>query len=866
MRNIVLLLLLVLMTVGAAVAEDNTDDLRQLDYHSSTDWVIETPGVTAGAIGGFINPAAWMTLQRTRPEGAFWWNDRSVRSGALDNWGFSTSGPLGFGANSQVFKYGEQTYRVTDWQLGLSGGDRRARMGMAYRWATGDNELLQREPAFVAGILSRPHSLLSFGMVGSWSTKTRSRQGVFDLGIRPMGNDKFTLYGDYTLNTTDNWDNGRWGAGVTFRPVAGLHLGVTARDNRQDNKVEWIANIGLTLEDFGFHWLPRWGTDGNMDQSTFVARFNPPTRNLTNNLRLPAEKQARFAPVGLENKYLTYQRYKYMDNWRVSWLELMAYLDGIEEDPDITGLVINLSDFKARPSLKWELRQRLERMQADGKEVIILANRLDQSSYYLASVADYLMVDPEGAVGLQGMATGRTYFKDMLEKVGVGYQELRYFKYKSAAEVGARMDMSEGQREQSQRLVDVIYEELREKTCASRGLTYEEYDAIVNDEVAMTATEAKERGLIDAVGRHEDLMKWIRQDRRATLAIPHYSYLPGAYPEEHWGDPPRIAVVYAVGACDMDTGIKGRATSKYLNRLAKDPSVKAVVLRADSPGGDPLPSDLVAGALQNLRDAGKPVIISQGDVAASGGYWISMNGQEIMTTPLTITGSIGVIGAWVYVDGMDEKLGLKYDGVRRGDHADLLRTLTVPGIGLQLPQRGLDEKELALAKKYIIESYDNFVSKVAAGRGLSEEVVREVAQGRVWMGGDALEHGLVDSYGGLSDAIALARAEAGLSSDDEVDYVEFPPQPLFDWAALFGRNRSMLGFPFGLLAPVERAVQRLEASAPWNGQPEVDVTATAGFEPFDYSLWFLEAMSARNGKPQAIMSPDLVPAEWVQPD
>ncbi len=185
------------------------------------------------------------------------------------------------------------------------------------------------------------------------------------------------------------------------------------------------------------------------------------------------------------------------------------------------------------------------------------------------------------------------------------------------------------------------------------------------------------------------------------------------------------------------------------------------MLRADSPGGDPLPSDLVAGAVRRLNEAGKPVIVSQGDVAASGGYWISMNGEEIVTTPLTITGSIGVIGAWIYDDGAGEKLGINYDGVQRGEHADLLREMRIPLLGMGLPHRALDEKELVLAKEYILEAYDAFTARVAEGRGLSVEAVREVAQGRVWMGGDAIERGLCDRFGGLTAALNLAREQAG---------------------------------------------------------------------------------------------------------
>ena len=861
MRKIFTIALLLCSLAGALSAQDTTREFRLLDYHDMTDWIPETPGVTSGAVGGFINPAAWSTAQASRPEFAFWWNDRSVRSGALDNWGFATSGWLSLGANSQVFQVGNETYRVTDWQMGISGGDRRGHVGLAFRWATDDADALGRENAFIGGMLSRPNRFTSIGAVGTWSTKSRARNGVFDLGLRPLGNDRLVVYGDYTLTTTDRWDDGRWGAGVTFKPIAGLHLGVTARDVDGEDGVRWIANVGVNLLDTGFHWLPSYDTDGELSRSTFLLRNNPPTPNLPVAVGTFGDASNRYAAVNLENKFLTYQRYQYFDNRRVAWLDLEAYLEAVEADDRIGGLVLNLTDFSARPSLTWEFRKRLERLQAAGKEIVILVSRVDIRGYYLVSVADHLMLDPQGTVGLQGVASGRTYLRDMLAKIGLGYQEMRYFKYKSAAEVGTRMDMSEGEREQRQRMVDVMYEEVRRAICASRNLTLVEFDALVDDEVAIWPKQAQDRGLVDSVGRHADLMEWLAKERQIRLAPPSYKYRRGAYPETHWGEPAQVAVVYAVGGCLMDEGIKGRATSRYLNSLIHNDRVKAVVLRADSPGGDPLPSDLVAGAMRNLIKAGKPVIVSQGDVAASGGYWISMDGEEILTTPLTITGSIGVIGAWVYDDELGEKVGLAYDGVQRGKHADLLRPIRDPILGISIPYRALDEEELALAKKFILEAYDGFVTMVAEGRDLSEERVREIAQGRVWMGGDAVERGLCDRFGGLGDAIALARERAGLPPEREVELVEYPPRPFIDFAALIGGGKGF-GFPFGLNESMASLFARLAAVAPGEASAETPLDPGA----FDYTTWYLQSLDGRMGQPRVILPPDVLPVGWGQPN
>lgn len=854
---------LVAVLIGAAVAALARNPRPMLDYRTQTPWLPETPGVSSGALGGFLNPAASSTTPGGRSELAYWfsWTDEWVaRPGdggdVFDNWGLATSGWLNLGVNSHAFQRPTGGRgRVYDWQLGLSGGDRRSRLGLAYRWAAGDNEALGREDALVLGLLSRPGRAMSLGISHTNSVASNHHQTVFDLGLRPLGTDHLTFFGDFTLDDGENLAGGYWGAGLTMQPTAGVMLGGRVYDDPYSDELTVVFNLGFALDDDATHVLGAVNEDRSAIYVT--GRTNPPQLNLIDEVTAPWERRAvRYAPLNLENRYLTYQKYRWFDGRRVAWLDLAAYLDAVEADDGIDGLVIDVRDFVGRPSLIWELRQRLQRLRDQGKEVVAIANRLDLPRYYLASVADRIVMDPEGDLVLQGVAAGRTYFADMLDKLGVGFQELRYFKYKSAAEVGSRMTMSEGQREQSQRLVDVIYDEFRDEIGRSRDLSAQAFDELVNDMVGIPPAEALDRGLIDQVGRRRDVIDWLREERGAQLAAPNPRHAPHAYPETRWGEPPRIAVVFAVGGCDMDSGIRGRATSRYLERLARDPGVKAVVLRADSPGGDPLPSDLVAGGLQRCRDAGKPVIVSQGDVAASGGYWISMNGDEILTTPLTVTGSIGVIAAWIHDDGAGDKLGLAYDGVKRGEHADLLRSWRVPNLGLGLPHRALDEKELALVKDYILEAYDGFVSKVADSRDLAEEHVREVAQGRVWMGPDAIEHQLCDRLGGLTAALDLARERAGLGPDDEVVYIEYPPRRGFDLSGLLPSS------PLGLLG---LAAERPERQQPWQSFAEVDqvVEPLAGL---DYARWYLEAVGREMGRPVVVLPPEDLPVGWSLPE
>ena len=211
--------------------------------------------------------------------------------------------------------------------------------------------------------------------------------------------------------------------------------------------------------------------------------------------------------------------------------------------------------------------------------------------------------------------------------------------------------------------------------------------------------------------------------------------------------------------------------------------MKAVVLRADSPGGDPLPSDLVAREIFETAKR-KPVIVSQGQVAASGGYWISMYGHHIVATPMTITGSIGVIAGWLWNEGFGEKIGFTYDSVQRGEHADFGRGIRLPFLGIELPDRPPTPEERERAEEIIRDLYTKFVDNVARSRDLETAFVDSIGQGRVWSGTRGARVGLVDEIGGLWRSLAVAKAAAGLAVDASVQFVEAPDRGAMDWSFL----------------------------------------------------------------------------------
>jgi protease-4 len=236
--------------------------------------------------------------------------------------------------------------------------------------------------------------------------------------------------------------------------------------------------------------------------------------------------------------------------------------------------------------------------------------------------------------------------------------------------------------------------------------------------------------------------------------------------------PPVIAVIYANGVTDMERGIAAKALARTIAEVSEKRRVKALVIRINSPGGSAEAADYVAEAIKNAK-ARIPVVVSMGGVAASGGYWASMTASHIVASPVTYTGSIGVIGSWFYDKGLNSKLGLTVDTMQRGNHADLMT-------GIILPHRNLTSAEEARYRAYILDLYGDFTARVAANRNMDIERVEAVAQGRVYSGLGALNAGLIDSIGGLDDAVRIARELARIPDSRKVSYDEYPKQKFFD--------------------------------------------------------------------------------------
>jgi protease-4 len=773
------------------------------DYAVESRFMAGTPGAVGGAAGAYFNPAVWAMMKRG--ELAFAWNDRSLRERYLDNWGLFLGGHgIGFSmrhSNDTSSVSPSGMAGITDYQFALASGDGETSFGIAYTFSRGDETQDRRDNLLTAGALWRPCRHASLGAAATFALSHSERRAIADLGLRPFGTPFVTLFGDVSFNELDQRDDVDWGIGIEMEPLAGIRLAFKTEEVNElgDRTRSYSLRFGLTLQRLGFHVIPHYDEDNERTATSYLVRYGPLVSGL------PTEPffrpRSTFVKMNMKGK-LAYQKAKYLDERKHALIDLLQQIEEAKNDPQIGGIALNLAGFSSGwgwisgPELIWELREKLIDFKESGKKVIVYFERGGMWEYYLASVGDKIWMDPVGLLMLPGFNMGRTFWRHFFDKIGIGVDEWRYFKYKSAFESISREKFSEADREQRDELIGDTYEEYAKDIMASRAMTRAKFDSLINHEVLFLPDEAAKFGLVDTVARW-DKAKDFAEEVTGKKGVHFASYASLSEKRairDEWGEPPRIALVYALGSCDLETGIRGRYTSRVLSKLAKDKRVEAVVLRADSPGGDALPSDLVDAQVKEVSEE-KPIIVTQGNVAASGGYWISMSADEILVSPYTITASIGVIGGWLYNDGFGDKIGFTYDNVYRGDHGDLGHGIHLPFINVELPERALNDEEHGRIRSFFMKFYRMFLKKVAEERELEVSYVDSVGQGRVYLGRRGLELKLVDRIGGLEDALNLARERAGISPKRHVEIVEYPKRKLINFDALFKKSG-----PLGWLA------------------------------------------------------------------
>jgi protease-4 len=766
-----------------------------MDYYSINQLGFTSPGAMKYGLYGYDNPALLST--QSGPDVYFTWSDKTGTWNNFDNWGLFTSIPhMGFAVvNSRLFGA-----TLNNYKLSASLGNDSFSYGLGYSWNTGNEGVFNVSNLYTLGTLIRPDKYLSLGLIGNLPTSGRSG-GVVDLAIRPLGNEFISLFGDYSFEKDRYIGEIKWSTGVAFEAMPGLRI--TGR--YFDTKL-FSAGVELSLGNFGISSGTHFDNAGKNSFNTYGIRIGSYDRNLFYNLT-PKEDYVKLDLNG----NLKYQRYKFFDNSN-TLLDIIRKIRAAKEDETIAGIAINTSGMIINKEKLWELREELKQFKAAGKHLVIYIDRPTIQTYDLASIADKVIIDPQGMIILEGFLAGRQYYKNTLEKIGIGFTELRYFKYKSFNETYSRDKMSEADRTQLQDLINDFYQNSKKDICEGRHIEPDKFDEMVNNPTLFLPGEAIEAGLADTIGRWSEVAEAVKKFEGSYKGFVNAGSLEKFnLPEDnYWGEKPEIAVIYALGLCAMDEGIAARKLVKDVNSTVDDNNVKAIVLRVDSPGGDGLASDIIAEALKKCRGK-KPVIISQGYVAASGGYWLSMYGDTILAAPNTITGSIGVIGGWAYNKGFDSMLGVSTDFVKKGDHADLGFGFTLPFIGLTIPDRDLTAAEKAKAESTIKSMYKDFVNKVASGRRKTFDYIDSIGQGRVWSGSAGLKNGLIDILGGLSTAIDIAAQKAGLYGL-QYTILEYPAPGLLNL-------NNLMPNPFGIQNQSNKMMEDLIFRFKYNGQP-----------------------------------------------
>lgn len=772
--NKLLVILAVVVLVLEAAQSWAQGSSRISSYYSNVDFLLSTPGAEGSAIGGFVNPAVYRMMPG--PELQFFWSDDRAKLNSLKNWGLFTGVPrVGFGLVRRTMIVpvtGDQNTEmgVTDYRIALAEGTESMSFGLGYGWSKGYPDTSPRDEIFQMGTLLRPSPYASIGITGAIGLGSSSRKCVLDVALRPLRHPMVTLFGDAEIGERDRPGDAHWGAGAVFELLPGLRLVGKYLDTE-------AFTLGLSFSFGGLNLssAPHYDDEKHLGYTTYGIRVGDPRRNIFDQY---FRKKSRYLSMELKGT-VAYRKYRFFDDETHTLSGILFDLEHAIDDPRVAGVALNLSGMSVPRVMAWEIREKLKAVRGAGKGVVIFIDRAGMKEYHLASVAHRIVMDPEGMIILPGHLIGHTYLRGTLDKLGLGVDEWRYFKYKSAFEVLSRESMSEADREQLQALVDDFYAVSRDDICASRDISPKEFATWVDSMALFLADSALTYGLVDTLARwdsREDIVASL--EGRGKKMVDRDRLAASEFPSPDWGEKPRVAIVYGLGGCEMDRGIKARQLERIFHKVELDERVKAVVFRVDSPGGDGLASDVVAEALRKCATE-KPVIVSQGNVAASGGYWISMYGDTIVAAPGTVTGSIGVIGGWVWNKDFGSKIGLKYDHVQAGDHADFDGGITLPFLRFSVPDRNLTPWERQQVEAAIKAMYRGFVAKVSIGRGLTEERVDAVGQGRVWSGLDGLENGLVDVIGGLDTAVSLAKAAAGIPAERKVKIVEMPGKGLF---------------------------------------------------------------------------------------
>jgi protease-4 len=688
----------------------------------------------------------------------------SDSSFAGDNAWLISTGGLGFSVE-WLGNVADRTYR----KYTLAGGGKFSGgvfWGTSYSWFGSRHEDYDKLSSWKIGLLVRPFEFLSVGAVVNDLNRPRFEgertQISFDYGIalRPIG-DRFTFSADASLGDKERIKHAVYRFRAEVEPLDGFILAGDVDDH---------GNFGLG----GRINLPTLGV-GNYNSVTKDYDYNQGTVYLAlsqDRYRTLLKRKNDFVEIRLSGKLVEENsRVGIFGKTRPTVMELLESIGRAKDDNSVRGMLLRIESLDCGISKVQEIRDAILDFKTSGKYVIAYMEVGGNKEYYLATAADKIVLFPTGYLTLNGLEAEVTFIKGTLEKLGIVADLEHIGKYKSASDLLTRTTMSDAHREVVNSLLDDLYDQITWDIAQGRGWTQEETKTKI-DSGPFTATEAKSSDLVDTLLFYDQLDDLIK---KSTGLSPHRvanrSYQNRHYYAYSWAIPPRIAVIYATGM--IGSGESGRnfllgdymgseTISQAIRKAREDRTIKAIVFRVDSPGGEGIASDVILREIIKTKGV-KPFIVSMSDVAGSGGYWISCAADTIVSMPSTSTGSIGVITGKLSLQGLYQKIGLNIETVKRGKHAEIFSTT-----------RQFNDEERGIVQRQIKEFYSDFVRRVAQGRKMSEAEVDSLGRGRVWTGRQAQKNGLVDLLGGLNLALAIAREKAGLAEDSEVEIVSFP--------------------------------------------------------------------------------------------
>lgn len=446
--------------------------------------------------------------------------------------------------------------------------------------------------------------------------------------------------------------------------------------------------------------------------------------------------------------------------------DLLSNIRLAKTDDRIEGIYLDGGSLSMAPASAKAIRDALLDFKTSGKWIIAYASSYGQTNYYVASVADKIFLNPTASIDWNGLTAQKAYYKRLLDKLGIEMQILKVGTFKSAVEPYFRTSMSEADRLQTEQYINGIWSEMKTAVAESRHIAVEQLDQYADEYMGLQPQEKYLQygfadSLVYAEGMDNILRTYMGTKDYTLLSTNQLASVERTRSKAY----AKVAVVYAEGEITDETGdgIVGKDMVKMFKKIAKDEDVCAVVLRVNSPGGSADASEQIWHAVQTFRQDGRPVVVSMGDYAASGGYYISCGADYIFAEPTTLTGSIGIFGTVPNLSQVLDKVGLDYDGVSTNRHSDLQ---------VNMVYKGMNTEEYAMMQAMVERGYDLFTRRCAEGRHTTQDAIKQIGEGRVWLGKDAIGIGLVDSLGNIDDAIRKAVELADIPDYQVVYYPE----------------------------------------------------------------------------------------------